>query len=531
MRAFAVRQLMAQDRRLRIAHPYENRLQTVIRNIRLINKIPALDDYHYILKQFASVGYHTGAIQVYKEILRVGHQPDGLTFAYCLQALAYRLTLPVPRKERAIRSAECRTMLDELLVSMRDRNIPFSAINLEMVIRVMKDTVDAEGFASLMRTCYGIDLSNPDCVPLEFTETASKNPHLPLPFTTTALNTTIDVLGRLGNVSKMVQAFEVLTNPLPGAQSHINSSFDDDGEEDFGVASVTSNKPEFIPPHASPNTTTYNILLRHLCQAEHAVLARHYLLMAFSLDRATSSETIKRVYQMQTRDVPAPHFAINRTTLTPLLGTGNRNKDLGLLRWLQSKLSRHVRLTKANLTFFANFRSGLVKFSIWPYGERQSLSVPQSPSQASEIPPPRPATALHRLGSVSQRVPIQMTKPTDVLDLDISKQTPIPSSEPAKKLDINLHIAILERNLQEISQFRGRIDNTLSRTTERVKERLGRRVWAGRDVYLRTEAKRVNLSQKKWTDIVNFKPRLEYEAPPRNVRDRPPHEGYRPTVR
>lgn len=240
-------------------HIYEGRLQTVIRNIRLMNKIPELDDYHFILKHFAFVGHHVGALQVYKEVLRVGHHPDQKTFGYCLQALAHYLEFPVPRKERGTRTMECRKVLDELMASMRERGVPISVINLEMIIRVLKDTFDAEGFASLMKYWYGIDLSNPDCVPLEHSQNSDGNAWVPHPFTTMALNTTIDVLGRLGNVSKMVQAFEVLTNPLPAAQDHITSSFDDDGEDDFGVAVEPSQRSPTTLPYAAPNTTTFNI--------------------------------------------------------------------------------------------------------------------------------------------------------------------------------------------------------------------------------------------------------------------------------
>ncbi|KAF8897279.1 hypothetical protein BD779DRAFT_1432907 [Infundibulicybe gibba] len=299
-------------------HVYEGRFQTIIRNIRATGMKPTLDDYHFILEQFAAVGHHAGAMQVYKELVGLGLEPRTKTFGLCLQAIAHHLTFPVQPVHQAQRIVQARGMMGNLMNDMRSSGIPFTSVNLDLTIRILKETSDREGFESLMKWGYGIDLSNPDCAPLEYLgmgtigsdlgmgESSVPGLPYPQPFSTAALNTTIDMLGRLGDVSKLVQAFEVLTQPLPQASQHLFSSFDD--EDDFGV-SVDSN-PKFKPPHASPNTTTYNMLLRHLARAGHAIFARHYLLEAISLDRTTDRALRQQIHKKPLDQIP-PHILLS----------------------------------------------------------------------------------------------------------------------------------------------------------------------------------------------------------------------------
>ena len=43
-------------------HVYESRLKSIMRHIRMAGYQPDLDDYHFILEQFAAVGHHSGAL-------------------------------------------------------------------------------------------------------------------------------------------------------------------------------------------------------------------------------------------------------------------------------------------------------------------------------------------------------------------------------------------------------------------------------------------------------------------------------------
>ena len=462
-------------------HKHEGRFKAIIRNIRILGVQPSLDDYHFILEQFAAVGHFVGSNHVFQELKRIGHQPSHKTFGLCLQSIAHRLTLPIPKSQRLKLPLQAREMFNKYMVDMRDHNVSLTPINLDMMLRILKETLDLESFESLMRWGYGIDLSNPDRIALEYTTRTDGEPLIPFPFTTTALNTTIDMLGRSGNVSKLVQAFEVLTQPLPGANQHSFNAFEED--DDFGVSVNVSPSARFPPPHASPNTTTYNMLLRHICRAGHSILARHYILQAIYLDLRTEKilrqavcKWDKKKHKVVLRplaQVPAPHFSINRLHLLSAMGEGNVNKDLGLLRWVYTKLPFIIRKKTKDLEQYTSLRDDAI----------------QSFIDGSRLPPPSP--------------PSNFTTP-DLFDLDLGDSTP-PEIPQIKYFNLNLHIRILTRNLFEFKDFARRLEFVLGRTTERVKDRLGRRIWAGKDIYLSTEGRRSNQTRESWRTIVNFK--------------------------
>ena len=485
-------------------HLYESRLQTVVRNIRAMDIYPSLDDYNFILEQFAAVAHHIGVIQVYKEILRAGLSPGTKTYGLCLQAIAHRLALPAPVHHRKIYVSQCRRMLHVLLRDMRKQGKQFTSVNLDLTLRILKDTFDLESFEAVMRWGYGIDLSNPDCAPLEYTDRVSwanslsldsdSIPELPKPlyFSTPALNTTIDILGRIGNISKMVQAFEVLTSPLPDAQQHRASSSFDDDEDDFGV-SVDTPSPPFKPPTASPNITTYNILLRHICRANNAVLARHYLMQAYKLEEEAHRKTVTALYGKPLYMVLSPHFMINRGTLVPLLGQTNRDKNLSLMRWVSRKVHFLLQRKRRNLTFFTNFRHGLAKRGVTP----SDASPPQA------IPPLSPSS---KTGPESQET---------IFEANLDDQS-APDPAPVKYLDLDLHIRISERNITELAGFYDYLEGILGRTIQRVKERLTRRIWEGKNIYLTTRKRRGLVDKQDWHRMVNFKPRRSDPTPPQS---------------
>jgi hypothetical protein len=464
---------------------HEARFKAIMRNIRISGVQPSLDDYHFVLEQFAAVGHFVGSNHVFHELKRVGHQPSHKTFGLCLQSIARRLTLPILKNQRLTLPMQAREMFNKYMVDMRDHNVPLTPINLDMMLRILKETLDLESFESLMRWGYGIDLSNPDRIALEYTTRTDGEPLTPFPFTTTALNTTIDMLGRSGNVSKLVQAFEVLTQPLPGANQHSFNTFEED--DDFGVSCDVSPSAKFPPPHASPNTSTYNMLLRHICRAGHSILARHYIIQAIYLDIQTEKmlrhavckwdKKKEKVVLRPIDKVPAPHFSINRLLLLSAMGEGNVDKDLGLLRWLYTKLPFIIRKKTKDLEQYTSLLD----------------DANQSSTDGNRFPPPSPSS--------------NFTTP-DLFDLNLEDSTP-PETPQVKYFNINLHIRILTRNLFEIKDFARRLEFVLGRTSERVKDRLGRRIWAGKDIYLSTEARRLNQTRDSWRSIVNYQPRRD----------------------
>ncbi|KAF8076179.1 hypothetical protein FPV67DRAFT_1558694 [Lyophyllum atratum] len=498
-------------------HIHEGRFQTIIRNIRAIDKKPELDDYHFILEQFAAVGHHIGALEVYNELTYTGITPRTKTYGLCLQAIAHRLTLPVPKQFESHRIAETRRMMADLIADMQKLQIPFTSANLDLTIRILKETMDMETFENLMKWGYGIDLSNPDRPPLEFLGSPTIKSDLGMaeavvsglpsrqPFSKAALNTTIDVLGRFGDISKLVQTFEVLTAPLPRASEHLFSSFDDD--DDFGVAAAPQT-PAFTPPHAYANITSYNTLLRYLCRAGHATLARHYLLEAMFFDIETDRKLRRIVYKKPLEQIFAPHFAINRGTLLPVFGESNRDKNHGLMRWLSTKIPGILRRKRESLQYFMEFKEWVER-----EGTEQEAAKQPTLEQPAEIQP-NPTkvsseTAFHPSSSIPSHKPSPSSlergrgrKPrTDsVFDVNIDAPPEQPTPPPGKRFDINLHLRLLERDIREIEAFSDHLER-------RLKERLGRRVWAGKDVWLSMENRRRKVAREEWQKVVGFKPR------------------------
>lgn len=491
LRLSAARHMRA-DHDPRHARAYENRLQIVIRNIKATGVQPTLQDYHFILRQFAAVGHYIGAAHVYEELVTSNIHPEPKTYGLLLQSLAHRLTLACSESYRPQLVQKITRICRDILAEMRDRGVPFSSANLDLAVRVLKETADEEGFAHLLKIGYGIDLDYPDRAPVVSpryqgsvaTNVLGKVLPNSQPFSTAALNTTIDMLGRFGNVSKLVQTFEVLTHPLPSqADQHFSRSFDDE-DDDYGVSSPASIQ-SYRAPHAAPNTTTYNLLLRHLSRAGHGPLARHYLQQAYCFDRVSDRANRSEMINLP-NDVPAPHFAINRGTILPVFGLANRTKDMELMRWVEYIIRHTIRRKQNDIMFYSAIAAQLAKDS------KPTDQLPPTSNSPSQNTMQREALKRH--------CPDDPSAAVFAVDLDAPGVLP-----PAKKFNIYLHLQILHHDLGELKSFYKDVSAVTSRTTQRIKERLGRRVWAGKNIYLLHEDRRKVISRQTWSAIVGFK--------------------------
>ncbi|TFY80273.1 hypothetical protein EWM64_g3743 [Hericium alpestre] len=274
-------------------HPFEGRLRAVMENMLSAGLTPELEDYEFILRQYASCGHYLGTKEIMKEMQARSIEPRVKTYGLCLQALAHRLVLPCEQEDRPYLVDSITQMCRELMIEMQDRRIPFSSVNMDLAIRILKEAADDEGFDQLIKLGYGIDLAYPDRPPLEAQDGTLSLPSHPL--STSALNMIIDTLGRAGRISKMVQAFEVLTQPLPQVSSP-SSAFDD--EEDETIYPTSSSAPQYRPPHAESNTRTFNLLVMHAARARHAVIARHYIVQARHQEELESQHN-KDVYMAE----------------------------------------------------------------------------------------------------------------------------------------------------------------------------------------------------------------------------------------
>ncbi|KAG9317223.1 hypothetical protein JVU11DRAFT_1416 [Chiua virens] len=450
----------------RAPHLYEARLKAVMRNIRSVTPKPSLEDYNYVLEQFAAVGHFYGSVNVYKELSHaVKLQPDTRTFLLCLQSIAHRLTLPMYKSRRTGIQSDCAAFCKTLLNDMSSFNMHSTSVVLDLAMRISKETADQDTFSQLLKMVYGVDLDFPDHLPVQWDHVKASIPQLPnfQPFSTAALNTTIDMIGRSGNVSKLVQAFEVLTQPLPPqASQHYSLEFDD--EDDFGIVNPASTQPHHTP-HAKVNSTSYHLLLKHLSRANHSTLARHYLFQAFRLDRV-----VDRVAHALS-----------------VFGTAKRNKDMQLMRFVGYIARQTYRRKRNDIAFYSQLRELQLQ-------GRQPLAPDHDPSRPSSPVFPRETLA---------DVPSSSSHTAVVINPD---STPLLERSPlAKYFDVSVHLTILRKDFEDIADFYiQEFLPALARKTQRVKERLGRRVWNEKNLYLRTERGRSIISREDWSETVNF---------------------------
>lgn len=495
-------------RRPRTPHIHEVRFQAIIRNMREAGYAPTAEDYEVVLEQFAAVGHHVGALQVMQEMTRYQLPKTHKTYGLCLLALAHRLTLPYWHADKGkLLDTMTRTCL-KLTDEMWKNRIPVTQFNVDLSLRILKETMDLEGFQKLLRVAYGIDLAYPDRPPLEFwdklpADTSSAgsdlaNPPIQQPFSTSALNSTLDFLGRTGNISKLIQAFEVLTTPLPPqAVANPESAYADDEDEDFGI-----NNPAvapYTPPYAEPNTTSFQILIKWLSRAGRPSLARHYLIHAMETDRIVDRRLRGECMLKRKGEIQSPHLGITHYMFLPILGEANRDKNMELLRFVLRKIRRALRRKRFDIAFYTEIQK--------KWREQEALEAAAISDDVSETPSDAVATTSSSLDS-SQNV----TRRSSSAPIKQIPFEPIPEAErtPAvariKLFDVDAHLAILRRDQTQIEQLEQRAVDILGRNTQRVKERLGRRIWGHQDVYLRSTGRRTRLTRDVWRDVVQFKP-------------------------
>jgi hypothetical protein len=535
--------------RPRAPHLHEVRYQAIIRNMRDAGYIPDVEDYHFILEQFAAVGHHVGALQVLQEMTHLHIPKTHKTYGLALMSLCHRLTLPIWHRDREKLTEAMTTICKKLVSDMWMEKIPVTSYNVDLTLRVLKETLDYEGFERFLRLTYGVDLKFPDRPPLEYwdrpvSDDANsadiQNPSIQQPFSTAALNSALDFLGRIGNITKLVQAFEVLTVPLPQQVMASADAYADDADEDYGVNSPLV--APYSPPYAEPNTTSYQLMIKWLSRAGRASLARHYLVTVMEKDRLVDRHLRGECLLKQRGDILAPHLGVTHYMFLPILGEANRDKDLEMLRFVLRKIRRQLRRKRFDIEFYTEIQkqwdetaASVSEDVMVNTGETKelvdgvSVDLPTTaPSPSSQYPSVVLESAMslaagektHNLpsgqppshSSSSSSSASQLSSKITTVKLQkipyrsIPDPTPLQNDPKAKLFDIDLHLSILNRDLRQIEELEQRAMDTLGRAVQRVKERLGRRIWGGKNVYLRSLEIRTRLSRDTWRQIVRFRP-------------------------
>jgi hypothetical protein len=353
-------------------------------------------------------------------------------------------------------------------------------MNLDLAFRILSEVNDQQGLAQLLRLGYGMDLSYLDSPPVNRAPISSEpspgvlpfsslpgllpsstSPSGALPFSTSALNSLLEALGRWRHISKMIYVFETLTNPLP-VPAKPDNTFDDDDDDLIPI------QQEWKPPSAKPNTTSFNILIKYCAAHRYPALARHYATQLMHEEHVGTVRFRKELWK-RSSGAAAPHLAVNRKTLQPILGLGNRTHDNELLRWVIRACKVSIRRKYRTWVYFEHTKS---------YYDRQPASwttdttaTPES-SSSSTLSPTPPSSPKH--------------------------------SQPST-FDVHAHTWILKQDIAKLSNIKWNAADRLSNTVNRTKARLGRRVWGGKDIFMRDKNARVIVSRETWKRKVNFR--------------------------
>ncbi|EJD53903.1 hypothetical protein AURDEDRAFT_110609 [Auricularia subglabra TFB-10046 SS5] len=509
-------------------HIYETRLQTVIRAIRDAGEQPALEDYNFVLAQFAAAGYQSGAWRIFDELARAGLEPNARTYGLCLQAVAHRLDLPCAKSLRRQMVDEATKICDDVLKDMSNRGFSAHSIHVDLCLRILRTTGDQDAFMNLLKQAYGIDLQNPDCFPLTASDNSLRSlassepatrPDL-LPFSVHVLNTVVNFLGTHGRVSEMILAYEVLTNPLPTPRAGGAAQFDEDDDAHAFYDLSGSGAPARELPSCAPNTTTFIFLIRHLARLRKFALVRHYLLDALRMERDMDNRLRLELATKALDEVAPPKVHVRKSALEAVLGLGNTSRSLSLLRWLWRQTKWTLESKRARLKYFYTLQGDIFRSEAldeytadvlteaeFDFEENsmalEAINTATAPRKRDALEanaePWRPPSALHDPLPFFSRAPLPAS-----IDLDLDAPSPEFSSRTSPNVfDAQVHIALLEKDAKEIHELLARVRRAVWRLTTRRKEWLGRRVWAGKTIYLASEG-RVVVDRQRWSQIARF---------------------------
>jgi len=457
-----------------ITHPYEPRFQKIMQNIADAGFDPSIKDYHFIMSQFAAAGHHDGIPKYMRHMRRMGLEPNHQTFGYFLQAIAHRISLPVPTRQRP---AVIRRLVDaamQVLREMSDRRMPPSPANLDLAFRILCEVHDSKSLTESLKLGYGMDLDYLDSPPIAAASAPSKSTAdsspVVLRFSTSTLNSLLETLGRWGHISKMMSVYEAVTAPLP-APAKPDNTFDDDDDDFLPI------KQEWKPPSAKPNTTTFNILIRNCVDHGYSSLAKHYARWAVYAEHMSINRLRDELREKPLSEVMGPIVAVSPKTLRPILALANRRHDIELLRWVRRMCKLAIRLKYRSWTYYTQTRSKYESPPAPPTSDTPATPESSSSSSPSQTPP--------------------------------SKVNPRP-------FFIGTHIYILRQDIASLCDLKWEASNTLSDAITKKKAWMGRRIWEGKDVYMRDVAMRMNVDPETWKDKVNFK-----ESRRRVVKPRP----------
>ena len=204
------------------------------------------------------------------------------------------------------------------------------------------------------------------------------------------------------------------------------------------------------------------------------------------LDRKEDTRLKRDLCTLPVDEISPPLLAVQRSMFLPVFGLSNIQKHVELMSWTLRMIRRTLRRKRNDLHHYTYKKS--VR-----YGQGAALGgVTSLPTDCSSTPPTVPSSE-HSDG----------TSEPSVSDLNVNSDYSH-SPLPRRIFDIDAHISHLQRDIRQLEELDSNVDAVLGRTVHRVKERLGRRVWSGKDIWLAQDRARVPATKEFWKGAVNF---------------------------
>ncbi|KAH9943079.1 uncharacterized protein BXZ73DRAFT_40193 [Epithele typhae] len=472
---------------------YESRYRQVLRNIRSTGQTPSLREYHCILQYFAARGDFNNALLLLKEINRQGLAKQPRTYSYVFMSIAHRLTFPMDEEKRRRVVLKLAQRCNILMEEMSRANMPLDQVNVDLVTRILKESMDMEAFTTLMRNAYGIDMDFPDRLPLRYWENRSsastddaadsQSKHVPARFNIHAFHTALEFLGSQREVSKLVQLFEVVTNPLPASAIHRNPNEEEDddfGESDPQVA-------PFKPPQVQPTTKTYAIMIKWLANAGHLVLVRHYVTAAIDWWQDQTRTMKAWTLHLPANEIPALRMSLNHSHFTPAVAVAVQERKVLLTRWLHVRIARAARRHKYDIEYYTELRERWQKLGFYtPSLSPRSDMADETTEDHVQISRSRPLLTY-----------VDPALPQPEHDEKRARLPKPPVGVP--RLDIDTHLRVLRHEFRQLSDLEKETEKKLAGATTRKAQWVGRQVWAEKPIFVPGEPALVKVSPEEYT--------------------------------
>ncbi|KIO34031.1 hypothetical protein M407DRAFT_3750 [Tulasnella calospora MUT 4182] len=355
-------------------HPLEERLLAVLDAMKVAGYQVEVEDYNYVMEHYAMAGHYRGARKLLDEMeLTMKKPPPAETFDYACKAIALHATLPIRNSFEPARRTDLTRAFTSLLEKMKDANLGYTTAVFAAMIPMYRLMEDLEGMERALKLGFGFDIANPDKHPPEFLErveriaeqavAAGQAPPIFPHITTSILNNIIIAYGQIGEVAKMITAFEVLTAPLPLPSSPTpttNEQGFDEEEDDAPIfhdhlhpSETSSLSPSVLASRpCRPNSRTYQELIRWCSLNESLILAQHYLRVALNHDREVDAELRN---QLRYGDGPvwSPPVAVSWTMFRKVYMAAHSKGKTHVIKWLERQANEVLRWKRDDMAWYS----------------------------------------------------------------------------------------------------------------------------------------------------------------------------------